>query len=97
MDVFSWKKEPMMVFGIFPAAQSNSMKKPKTPRSESSLKKRISRPVLRFLLGVYSGPLTYYRYANGDVVSGVDTVYLCEDYEGEIAPQVEEGQALGLV
>jgi 8-oxo-dGTP pyrophosphatase MutT (NUDIX family) len=46
------------------------------------------------LLGVYSGPLTYYRYANGDVVSGVDTVYLCEDYEGEIAPQVEEVKRL---
>jgi 8-oxo-dGTP pyrophosphatase MutT (NUDIX family) len=46
------------------------------------------------LFGVYSGPLTYYRYANGDVVSGVDVVYLCQDYEGELSPQVEEVKRL---
>jgi len=46
------------------------------------------------LFGVYSGPLTYYRYANGDVVSGVDVVYLCQEYEGEISPQEEEVKRL---
>jgi 8-oxo-dGTP pyrophosphatase MutT (NUDIX family) len=46
------------------------------------------------LFGVYSGPLTYYRYANGDVVSGVDVVYLCQDYEGSISPQQEEVKRL---
>jgi len=42
------------------------------------------------LLDVYSGPLTCYTYYNGDVVSGVDVVYVCRDYEGSLVPQEDE-------
>jgi len=42
------------------------------------------------LFGVYSGPLAYYRYANGDEVYGVDVVYWCRSYEGKQKPQREE-------
>lgn len=34
------------------------------------------------LFGVYSGPELYYKYPNGDEVYNVDTVYICDDYEG---------------
>jgi len=46
------------------------------------------------LLGVYSGPLTYYRYANGDEVSGVDIVYYSSDYHGTQKEQEEEVSSL---
>lgn len=46
------------------------------------------------LLGVYSGPLTYYRYANGDEVSGVDIVYYSSDYHGQLKEQEEEVSSL---
>jgi len=42
------------------------------------------------LLDVYSGPLTCYTYFNGDVVSGVDVVYICRDYDGTLAAQEDE-------
>jgi len=42
------------------------------------------------LFGIYSGPLTYYRYQNGDEVSGVDIVYLCQEVEGVLLAQKEE-------
>jgi 8-oxo-dGTP pyrophosphatase MutT (NUDIX family) len=46
------------------------------------------------LLGVYSGPLTYYKYANGDEVSGVDIVYYSSDYHGTLQEQKEEVSTL---
>jgi len=42
------------------------------------------------LFGIYSGPLTYYKYQNGDEVSGVDIVYLCQEVEGTLLAQKEE-------
>jgi 8-oxo-dGTP pyrophosphatase MutT (NUDIX family) len=42
------------------------------------------------LLKVYSGDVAFYRYANGDEVCGVDTVFVCTKYEGKIEEQVEE-------
>jgi len=42
------------------------------------------------LFGIYSGALTYYKYPNGDEVSGVDVVYLCRKVEGTLRPQKEE-------
>ena len=42
------------------------------------------------LFGVYSGPLTYHRYPNGDEVSGVDVFYLCRQTVGEEKLQKEE-------
>ena len=46
------------------------------------------------LFKVYSGEITYYKYANGDEIYGVDSVYLCHKYSGELIPQVEEVKRL---
>ncbi len=42
------------------------------------------------LFGVFSGKEMAYTYPNGDVVSNVDIVFLCRDYEGELTPQADE-------
>ena len=42
------------------------------------------------LFGVYSGPLTYHRYPNGDEVSGVDIFYLTRKVQGDETLQKEE-------
>ena len=42
------------------------------------------------LFKVYSGEITHYVYFNGDELYGVDLVYICKDYEGELKPQQEE-------
>ena len=39
---------------------------------------------------VYSGEITHYVYFNGDEIYGVDLVYICRKYHGEIKPQEEE-------
>lgn len=46
---------------------------------------------------VYSGELTKYTYANGDDMYGVDAVYLCFNYHGELRPQAEEVASLKFV
>ena len=42
------------------------------------------------LFKVYSGEITHYTYFNGDEIYGVDLVYICRDYSGELRPQPEE-------
>ena len=42
------------------------------------------------LFKVYSGEITHYVYFNGDEIYGVDLVYLCHKYHGEMNPQLEE-------
>ena len=42
------------------------------------------------LFKVYTGEVTHYVYANGDEIYGVDLVYICHKYEGELKPQKEE-------
>ena len=42
------------------------------------------------LLKIYSGEITHYVYFNGDEIYGVDAVYLCHKYHGELNPQLEE-------
>lgn len=42
------------------------------------------------LFGVYSGPLTYYRYWDGHTISGVDLVYITKEVTGTPARQKEE-------
>ena len=42
------------------------------------------------LLKVYSGEITHYVYFNGDEIYGVDAVYVCFKYHGELKPQLEE-------
>lgn len=46
------------------------------------------------LFGVFSGPAMHHVYPNGDVVSNIDHVYLCTDYEGELRPQPGEVEEL---
>ena len=43
---------------------------------------------------LYSGEITHYVYFNGDEIYGVDAVYLCREYEGELTPQLEEVKSL---
>ena len=46
------------------------------------------------LFKVYSGEITHYIYANGDEIYGVDLVYICRLYHGELTPQLEEVKSL---
>ena len=46
------------------------------------------------LFKVYSGEITHYVYFNGDEIYGVDLVYLCYKYHGEMIPQEDEVKAL---
>ena len=42
------------------------------------------------LFKVYSGEITHYVYFNGDEIYGVDAVYVCKKYHGELKPQKSE-------
>ena len=42
------------------------------------------------LFNIYSGPNHHHIYPNGDEVSCIDIVYVCERFEGEISLQKEE-------
>ena len=46
------------------------------------------------LFKVYSGEVTHYVYFNGDEIYGVDLVYLCNKYHGEMKRQEEEVKSL---
>ena len=46
------------------------------------------------LFNVYTGEVTHYVYFNGDEIYGVDLVYLCDKYHGELKPQLEEVKSL---
>ena len=46
------------------------------------------------LFNVYSGEVTHYVYFNGDEIYGIDLVYICREYEGELIPQKEEVKKL---
>ena len=46
------------------------------------------------LFKVYTGEVTHYVYFNGDEIYGVDLVYTCKKYHGEMKPQEEEVKAL---
>ena len=46
------------------------------------------------LFKVYSGEITHYVHFNGDEIYGVDCVYICRDYSGELKPQLSEVKRL---
>ena len=46
------------------------------------------------LFKVYSGEITHYVYFNGDEIYGVDCVYICRDYSGELKRQLSEVRRL---
>ena len=43
---------------------------------------------------IYSGEITRYQYTSGDITYGVDVVYICKKYHGELKPQQEEVKEL---
>ena len=47
------------------------------------------------LFKIYSGEITHYIYFNGDEIYGVDAIYLCYKYHGELKPQ--KGEVKNLV
>ena len=46
------------------------------------------------LFNVYTGEVTHYIYFNKDEIYGVDLVYLCNKYHGEMKPDSEEVKSL---
>ena len=46
------------------------------------------------LFKIYSGEITHYTYFNGDEIYGIDLVYTCHQYHGNLTPQKEEVKAL---
>ena len=46
---------------------------------------------------IYTGEATKYTYANGDVIYGIDVVYIVRKYHGELKPQKEEVNSLNFV
>ena len=46
------------------------------------------------LFNIYSGEITRYQYTSGDITYGVDIVYVCKKYHGELKPQKEEVKQL---
>lgn len=42
------------------------------------------------LFGVFSGKELYYKYPNGDEVYNIDTVFICDDYQGTPKADGEE-------
>ena len=42
------------------------------------------------LFNIYSGEITKYQYFNQDVIYGIDIVYLCYKFRGELKAQPEE-------
>ena len=47
------------------------------------------------LFKVYSGEIAHYIYSNQDEMYGVDLVFICRKYHGELLPQKEEVAKLG--
>ena len=43
---------------------------------------------------LYSGEITHYVYFNGDEIYGIDVVYCCHKYKGELKPQESEVKSL---
>ncbi len=46
------------------------------------------------LFKVYSGEITHYVYFNGDEIYGIDLVYICKKYKGDMIPQESEVKTL---
>ena len=46
------------------------------------------------LIGVFSGSDFFYTYPNGDKVAIIVVTYLCEDFSGELTPDINEVEDL---
>ena len=49
------------------------------------------------LFKVYSGPITYYKYKNGNEIYGIDLVYIVKDYSGSPIPEKSEVSQLNFI
>ena len=49
------------------------------------LKEEINiEPINPKLFGIYAGKRMFHKYSNGDEIYGVDHVFICEDFKGEL-------------
>lgn len=46
------------------------------------------------LFKIYTGEITHYVYFNGNEIYGIDHIYICRKYHGELTPQLTEVKAL---
>lgn len=46
------------------------------------------------LFKVYTGEITHYVYYNGNEIYGIDAIFLCRKFHGELMPQFEEVASL---
>ena len=46
------------------------------------------------LFKIYTGEITHYVYFNGNEIYGIDHIYICRKYHGELTPQLSEVKAL---
>ena len=46
------------------------------------------------LFKIYTGEITHYVYWNGNEIYGIDHIYICDDYSGELKPQLSEVKSL---
>lgn len=46
------------------------------------------------LFKIYTGKITHYVYFNGDEIYGIDHIYICKKYHGNLSPQLSEVKAL---
>ena len=46
------------------------------------------------LFKIYTGDITYYKYWNGNEIYGIDYIYICRHYHGELSPQATEIKSL---
>ena len=46
------------------------------------------------LFKIYTGEITHYVYYNGNEIYGIDHIYICRKYHGELTPQLSEVKAL---
>lgn len=63
---------------------------------ETALREVIEEVGLRFkslkLLNVYSGEKQHFKYPHGDEIYNVTVIFVCDDFEGEIEVNKEEGR-----
>ena len=46
------------------------------------------------LFKIYTGDITYYKYWNGNEIYGIDYIYICRNYHGDLSPQETEIKSL---
>ena len=79
---------------VVSAARLKLMKRSRTVPKENCLKKRGSLQMNYHFFTVISGAEVHYTYPNGDEVSNIEIVYLCNQFHGKMKAQQEEFEEL---